>query len=151
VLNDFLLIVHVLAAATWIGAGVLSGFVGSHMAREGEAAALGWARVSREAGLKVFNPAGLLTALSGILLVVVSDVYEWADTFVTVGLIVVVLAGVIGGTVHRPASERMITALESADYQTAAAIGKREAIWGAVTLALLIVAASVMVLKTGAG
>ncbi|MDP9494369.1 MAG: hypothetical protein M3P87_03930 [Actinomycetota bacterium] len=150
-MNEFLLIVHVLAAATWVGAGVLSGFVGSHIAREGGAAALGWARVSKEAGLKVFNPAGLLTAVSGILLVVSSDIYDWADTFVTVGLAVVVLTGVIGGVVHRPDSDRLITALESADHQTAAAIGKRAAIWGAVTLALLIVAVSVMVLKTGAG
>ena len=149
-MNDFLLIVHVLAASTWIGAGVFSGFAGSRIAREGGPAALGWARVSREAGLKVFNPAGLLTALSGILLVVFSDVYEWGDTFVTIGLTVVVIAGIIGGVVHRPDSDRMVTALQSADYDTAAVIGKREAIWGSVTIALLIVAVSVMVMKTGA-
>ena len=150
-MNDFLLIVHVLAAATWIGAGVFSGFAGARMAREGAPAALGWARVSREAGLKVFNPAGLLTGLSGILLVVLSDVYEWGDTFVTVGLAVFVIAGAIGGLVHRPDSDRMVTALESADYETATAIGKRAAIWGTVTIALLIVAVSVMVMKTGIG
>lgn len=150
-MNDFLLIIHVLAAATWIGAGALSGFVGSRMAREGGPAALSWARVSREAGLKVFNPAGLLTALSGVLLVVFSEVYDWADTFVTVGLTVVVITAIIGGVVHRPDSDRMVTALESADHETAASIGKRAAIWGAVTMALLIVAVSVMVLKTGTG
>jgi len=150
-LNDFLLIIHVLAAATWIGAGALSAFVGSRMAREGGPAALSWARVSREAGLKVFNPAGIMTALTGILLVAFSDVYDWADTFVTVGLTVVVITAIIGGVVHRPDSDRMVTALEGADYETAASIGKRAAIWGAVTMALLIVAVSLMVLKTGAG
>lgn len=150
-LNDFLLIVHILAAATWIGASVLTGFAGSRMAREGGPAALGWARVSREARLKVFNPAAGLTALSGILLVVFGDVYEWSDTFVTIGLTVVVIAAIIGGAVHRPDAGKMVTALESADYETAAGIGKRAAIWGAVTIALLIVTVSVMVMKTGAG
>ncbi|MEX1124057.1 MAG: hypothetical protein WD895_07235 [Acidimicrobiia bacterium] len=150
-MNDLLLIVHVLAAATWIGAGVFSGFAGPRMAREGGPAALGWTRVANEAGLKVFNPAGILTALSGILLVVFSDVYDWGDAFVTVGLVVVVAAAVIGGIVHRPDGERMVAALEASDHETAAGLGKRAAIWGTVTMALLIVAVSVMVMKTGAG
>lgn len=150
-MTDFLLILHVLAASTWIGAGVLSGFAGSRMARQGGPAALGWARVSKEAGPKIFNPAGLLTTLSGILLVVSSEAYGWADTFVSIGLLVVVITGIIGGLVHRPDSDKMVAALESDDYETAAQIGKRAAIWGSVTLALLIVAVSVMVMKTGAG
>jgi hypothetical protein len=45
----------------------------------------------------------------------------------------------------------MITALERADYETAASLGKRAAIWGSATIALLIVTVSVMVMKTGAG
>jgi hypothetical protein len=151
VLSDFLLIVHVLAAATWIGAGVLSGFAGSRMAGEGGTAALGWARVSRDASLKVFIPAAILTALSGIFMVMLSDAYDWSDAFVTVGLIVVVIGGVIGGAVHRPTSEKMVAALEAGDYETAAGFGKRAAIWGAVTIALLIVAVSAMVMKLGAG
>jgi hypothetical protein len=151
VLTDFLLIIHVLAAATWIGAGVLSGFAGSRMAAEGEPAALGWARVSRDASFKVFIPAALVVALSGVLMVVFDDAYDWGDAFVTVGLLVVVIGGVIGGVVHRPTSEKLVAALESGDYQSAADLGKRAAIWGAVTLALLIVAVAVMVMKLGAG
>lgn len=150
-MNDFLLILHVLSAATWIGAGVLSGFAGSRMAKQGAPAALGWARISKEAGLKVFNPAAILTALTGILLVASSTVYGWSDAFVTVGLIVVVVAGIIGGVFHRPDADKLIAALESADYETAAGLGKRAAIWGTVTGALLIVALVVMVMKTGAG
>jgi uncharacterized membrane protein len=151
VLSDFLLIIHVLSAATWIGAGVLSGFAGSRMAGEGGPAALSWARVSREAGAKVFNPAGILTALSGILLVVSDDAYDWGDAFVTVGLVVVVINGIIGGAIHRPNSDKMVAALEGGDYDTAAGLGKQAAIWGSVSIALLIVAVAVMVMKTGAG
>lgn len=150
-MSDFLLIIHVLAAATWVGAGVFSGFAGSRMARQGGPAALGWAKVSREAAVKVFNPAGILTALSGILLVIFSDAYDWGDAFVTVGLTVVVINGVIGGAVHRPISDKMISALEGDDYETAGRLGKQAAIWGSVSIALLIVAVSVMVMKTGAG
>ena len=150
-MTDFLLIVHVLSAATWIGAGVLSGFAGSRMAGEGGPAALGWAKVSRDASLKVFIPAAILTALSGILMVMLSDAYDWGDAFVMIGLTVVVIGGVIGGAVHRPTAEKMVAALEKGDYEAAAGFGKRAAIAGTVTIALLIVAVSAMVMKLGAG
>jgi hypothetical protein len=151
-MSELLLIIHILAAAAWIGGGLLNGFVAPRISRSGlEGASLAWARVAAQAGTRYFNPAGLLTALSGIGLVVVSDVYDWSDTFVSIGIAVVIAAGLIGALVHRPGAERMITALESGDRTAAARDGKRAAIWGAVTIVLLIVAVVVMVLKTGTG
>jgi hypothetical protein len=101
--------------------------------------------------MKYFNPAGILTALSGVGLVLTSDIYGWSDTFVSIGLGVVIAAGLIGAFAHRPGAEKMVTALETGDRATAAAEAKRAAIWGLVTSVLLIVAVVVMVLKTGAG
>jgi hypothetical protein len=151
-LNDLLLIIHILSAAAWIGGGLLNGFIAPRITRSGvDGAALAWARVAAQAGTRYFNPAGLLTALSGIGLVVVSDVYDWSDTFVSIGLGVVIAAGLIGALVHRPGGERIISALESGDTAAAARDGKQAAIWGAVTIVLLIVALVVMVLKTGVG
>jgi hypothetical protein len=148
--THFLLIIHILAAAAWIGGALLSGFAGPRMARSGvEGAPLAWARVAAEAGAKYFNPAGILTALSGIGLVLTSDIYRWSDTFVSIGLGVVIATALIGAIVHRPGGEKIVSALESGDQATAAAEGKRAAIWGAVTGVLLIVAVVVMVLKTG--
>jgi hypothetical protein len=151
-MSELLLIAHILAAAAWIGGGLLNGFVAPRISRSGlEGASLAWARVAAQAGTRYFNPAGLLTALSGIGLVVVSDVYDWSDAFVSIGIAVVIAAGLIGALVHRPGGERIITALESGDRAAAARDGKMAAIWGAVTIVLLIVAVVVMVLKTGTG
>jgi hypothetical protein len=151
-MNDLLLIIHILSAAAWIGGGLLNGFIAPRMARSGvEGAPLAWARVAAQAGTRYFNPAGLLTALSGIGLVIVSDVYDWSDTFVSIGIGIVIAAGLIGGLVHRPGGERIVAALESGDVAAAARDGKRAAIWGVVTVVLLIVAVVVMVLKTGVG
>ena len=151
-MSELLLITHILAAAAWIGGGLLNGFVAPRISRSGvEGAALAWARVAAQASTRYFNPAGLLTALSGIGLVVASDAYDWSDTFVSIGIAVVITAGLIGALVHRPGGERIITALESGDRAAAARDGKKAAIWGAVTIVLLIVAVVVMVLKTGAG
>jgi hypothetical protein len=151
-MTEFLLIAHILSAAAWIGGSFLTGFVAPRMARsDTQGAALGWARVAAEAGAKYFNPAGILTALTGVALVLTSDVYEWSDAFVSIGLGVVIATAVIGAMVHRPGGVKMIAALESGDRTAAAAEGKRAAIWGAVTAVLLIVAVVVMVLKTGAG
>jgi hypothetical protein len=151
-MTDLFLIIHILSAAAWIGGAFLTGFVAPRMARSGDqGAVLGWARVSAEASAKYFNPAGILTALSGIGLVLTSDTYDWSDTFVSIGLGVVIAAALIGALVHRPGGQKMISALETGDQATAAAEGKRAAIWGAITAVLLIVAVVVMVLKTGAG
>jgi hypothetical protein len=150
-MTETLLIIHILASAAWIGGSFLTGFIAPRMARAGsEGAVLSWARVSAEAGAKYFNPAGIITALSGIGLVLTSDVYDWSDTFVSIGLGVVVAAALIGALAHRPGAAKMIAALESGDRAIAAAEGKRAAIWGVVTSVLLIVAVVVMVLKTGA-
>jgi hypothetical protein len=150
-MSDFLLILHILSAAAWIGGGLLSGFVSPRIARTGGEAALGWARVTAEAGAKYFNPAGILTVLTGIGLVLVSDQYDWSDGFVSIGLGVAIAGALIGGLAHRPGSVRIIAALESGDYAAAAGEGKKAAIWGTVTSGLLIVAVIVMVLKTGSG
>jgi hypothetical protein len=151
-MTEFLLIIHILSAAAWIGGGLLSGFVAPRLARSGiEGAPLAWALVAAEAGMKYFNPAGILTALSGVGLVLTSDIYGWSDTFVSIGLGVAIAAALIGGLAHRPGSVRIIAALESGDYAAAAGEGKKAAIWGTVTSGLLIVAVIVMVLKTGSG
>lgn len=150
-MNDFFLILHVLSASAWIGGGLFNGFVAPRMARSGGEAALGWARTSAEAGIKYYNPAGVLTVLTGAGLVLVSDLYDWSDAFVSIGLGVALAAALIAVFAHRPGSARIIAALESGDYPTAASEGKKAAIWGTVTAGLLIVAVVVMVLKSGSG
>lgn len=150
-MNDLLRILHILFAAAWLGGGLLTGFAAPRMARNGASASLGWARVSAEAGRKYFNPAGILTVLTGIALVMVGDLYQWSDTFVSIGLGAAIATALVGAFAHRPGSTRIIAALESGDYETAATEGKKAAIWGAVTSALLIVVVVVMVLKTGSG
>ena len=150
-MTEFLLILHILSAAAWIGGGLLTGFVAPRMARAGSEASLGWARVSAAAGTRYFNPAGILTLLSGIGLVLTSDIYDWSDTFVSIGLGIAIAASLIGALAHRSGSGRLIAALESGDQVTAAAEGKKAAIWGTVTAGLLIVAVVVMVVKTGVG
>lgn len=151
-MTEFLLIVHIIAAAAWIGGAFFTGFAAPRMARSGDpGAALGWARVVVKAGPSYFNPAGILTGLSGIGLVLVSDVYDWSDTFVWIGLGIVIAAALIGALVQGPRGERIVTALENGDRAVAAAEGKRTAIWGTVDAVLLIVAVVVMVLKTGSG
>jgi hypothetical protein len=150
-MNDIFLILHVLSAAAWIGGGLFSGFVAPRMARSGAEAALGWARTSAEAGIKYFNPAGVLTVLTGAGLVLVGDLYDWGDTFVSIGLGIALATALIAAFAHRPGSARIIAALESGDHRTAASEGKKAAIWGTVTAGLLIVAVVVMVLKTGSG
>jgi len=150
-LGEFLLVIHVLSAAAWVGGGFLGAFLGPRLARAGTEASLGWARALDAAGTRYFNPVAILTALTGVGLVLSSDEYDWADAFVSVGLGVVVATAVIAMAVHAPGGRKLIAAIEAGDRDGAAAEGKRAAIWGAISTVLLIVATITMVLKSGTG
>ena len=89
--TETLLVIHVLAAAAWLGGGFLNGFVGPRMAKAGGDAAIGWMRVLVEAAGKFFLPAALVVLLSGILLVTFDDAYDWSMAFVGIGLAVAVI------------------------------------------------------------
>ncbi len=69
-MGDVLLIVHILAAATWLGAGVTVGFLTQRMRQAGDETGRAFMSAYERMGLLVFNPAGVLVLLSGVLLVI---------------------------------------------------------------------------------
>ena len=148
-MNETLLILHVLSAASWIGAGFYNAFLGPRIAGAGGDASLAWARAFGDATVKYFMPVGILTLLTGAGLVLVNDAYGWGDLFVNIGLAVVIAGSLIGAFVLGPSAKASVTAIEAGDFAAAGAAGKKAAIWGRILAGLLVVALVVMVLKTG--
>lgn len=149
-MTETLLILHILGAATWLGAGIYNSFLGPRFVAAGGPAAGAWVRIVGEASTRFFMPAAILTLLTGIGLVATNDAWGWGDLFVTVGFVAVIAGAVIASVVLGPATKEAVAAMEAGDIPTAAAAGQRAAMWGRVITVLLLVALVFMVLKTGA-
>ena len=149
-MSETLLVIHVLAAAAWLGGGFLNGFVGPRMAKAGGEAAIGWLRVLTDAAAKFFLPAAVVVLLSGILLVTVDDAYDWSAPFVGIGIAVAVIGIILAWFVLRPAAQRALAAASSGDFQTAASNGKRAGMVGQILGILLVLTEIAMVLRLGA-
>jgi hypothetical protein len=65
-----LLIVHILATATWLGAGVTVGFLTPRLRGTVNETGAAFMSAYERMGSVVFNPAGILILLSGALLVI---------------------------------------------------------------------------------
>jgi hypothetical protein len=100
-MGDVLLIVHILAAATWLGAGITVGFLTPRLRGAGNETAGAFMAAYERMGLVVFNPAGILVLLSGVVLVI-DGPWEFENAFVVIGSAVVVIGAVLGARVFTP-------------------------------------------------
>lgn len=99
-MSEFLLVVHILAAAAWIGGSLFAG-----VSFAGMASTLGLKSLKsldESIGTRYFGTAVGLLLLSGIGLVFSSDQFGWGDAFVLIGIGVVVVDGVLEGAIFGP-------------------------------------------------
>lgn len=149
-MQETLLIIHILAAAAWLGGALLTIYVGPKVDAAGGEGAIAWARLGKDLSMRFFNPATILTLLTGLGLVMTSEAFDWEDTFVTVGLGAIVVAAIIGMGVMAPARNRMLAALQEGDLGMVGRSGAKLRTSSIIVAAVLVVAVVFMVLKTGA-
>lgn len=142
-MRNVLLTIHVLAAAGFIGGGVYSAVV-----FPGDVRSMGLRRVLRRdeaLGNKFFGAVVGLLLLSGIWLVVDSDVFGFGDVFVWIGVGAIVLSGA-AEAVFGPAMKRH--AARGGDFTPDVSRTLRTDV--AVHAAIFVVAVYAMVAKIGA-
>lgn len=150
-MEDVLLIIHILSAAAWIGGSLFLGFAGPRMAGAGGPVAGAWIDVALASVTRFFIPVALLTAASGVAMVLLLDQWDWSDGFVSVGLAVFVLALTIAWGNNVRAMKAARSAAQAGQMQQAAAQGRRLVRGGATIVLLLFAAEVAMVLRWGAG
>lgn len=149
-MTETLLVIHVLSAVAWVGGGLFNGFIGPRMAKAGGETAMNWIRTAIQAASRYFFPAGVITLLSGIGVVLSDEAYDFAAPFVGVGLGVAVLAMVLGLTIMRPSAIKALAAAEAGDFPSVGVHAKRAAMTGQIVGILLILTEIAMVLRLGA-
>lgn len=104
-MREFLLIVHILAAAAWIGGSLFAGVSFAGMASKLGLKSI--ASLDEAIGTRYFGSAVGLLLLSGIGLVFSSDQFGWGDAFVLIGIGVVVVDGALEGAIFGPRLKRI--------------------------------------------
>ena len=142
-MRDLLLILHILAAAAWIGATLFYTTAAPALARR--AGTRGFLEAVDEIGGKYFGVAVGVLFLSGAGLVSTSDNFGWGSLFVWIGIGVILVDGALDGLVFGKMRKRMM----EEDTPAASFASKvRSTIW--VSLALYVIALWSMVSKIGA-
>lgn len=149
-MRDGLLIVHILGVATWFGANMVQMFVTPRMSKAGDAAAADWQRTVVAMGKMLYTAAAVVVLVTGFGLVGTSnDLFSYSDTFVIIGIVMVVIGAVLGMAFFGPQGEKAAAAYESGNSAGGTAIVRKTAWMGALDTGLMVVTVAAMVMKWG--
>jgi hypothetical protein len=140
-MHTTLLIIHVLAAASWLGAGVAVAVLSSMTGRQAETAGPGLAVSFERTGNVLFKPAGIIVLLSGVALVL-DGPWKFTNLFVIIGLIAVVNGAVFGARVSGPMTKSLQEAHQASDIPRLRALYRK---FGTLVLADVLVVAVALV------
>lgn len=140
--RNALLVVHITAAAAWLGANFVQLALTPQFAKRGGEVAASWFEAASWLGKRYYNIAGVVLALTGALLVQ-ETAYDWSAGFVAVGIVVIVIGAVMGVAFFAPEGER----LAAASREGTLVASSRYLAFALLDTALVILAISAMVWK----
>lgn len=149
-MRDGLLWLHLVGVAAWLGGNLTQFMLMPRLERAGQQAAIAWHEGTGAMAKIYYSVAGTVVAVTGVLLVLRSDTYTFADAFVSVGFAVVIVGGIMGVAFFAPASRRAVEAHRSGDAGAVAAVGRRIRLGAVVDTSLILFAIWAMVAKLGA-
>jgi len=112
--RNILLVIHIAAVGAWLGANIVQAVVPGLLGPE-SAAASAWFRVTEKMSKALYIPAGVTVLVTGVLLVLNSEVYGFGTMFVTIGFLAVIIGAVLGSVVFGPKSRAIADALDAGD------------------------------------
>lgn len=147
-MRNFLLFLHIIGAAGWLGGGLYGFQIYTQIARIGPPAGGGALKELEKRGMMYFGVTSGLVLVTGVALVLTSDAFGWTDGFVLVGLGAFILSGVIQSLAGKKANERLTEAATTGSgIEPAVRSWQFASVWD---LAILFVVVWAMVTKIGA-
>jgi hypothetical protein len=148
-MQEFLLVIHILAAGAWIGTNFVQIATTRRVIAQGGQPAATWMSSVVYWGRVIYTPAAIVILATGIGMVLNSSLYEFSSTFVSIGFLAVILTAALGMTVFAKGGKQAAAAFSSGDDDggRAAAMGTMR--WGILDSLVLLVALFAMVYKWG--
>lgn len=143
-LSEWLLFLHVISAVVYVGGAV----VVTVQALGVGADAGPFLRFEKPAG-RAIGAGAVATLLTGLALVIESDVWEFSMFFVWFGVAAIVVSGAIDGMYTRRRTREAEAAVERGDTGDARSTIRRVATVNLAVLAVFVVVVWAMVFKTG--
>lgn len=112
--HDILLVIHIAAAGAWLGANIMQAIVPGLLGPVTPAAS-SWFRATGKMSRVFYIPVGVTVLVSGVLLVLNSDLYGFGSVFVSIGFLAVIVGAVLGSTVFGPKSGAIADAIDGGD------------------------------------
>jgi hypothetical protein len=150
--NQLLLTLHVLAAATWIGAALAMQVIAARTGPSTPDDAIDqFARDAEAVGKVLFGPAAVVLTLTGVALVVREDL-SWSEPWIVLGIGALVAAGALGGAFLIPEGRRIAALADQPGHDPAEirVRAHRRFVVARVDLAILIFAMAIMIFRPGA-
>jgi len=148
-LRDIMLVLHIAAAGSWLGANLIQAVVPTMAAKQGAGTAAGWYRIAGQLSSRFYAPVAILILITGSVLVLQDERYGFGTLFVTFGFGMIIIGALIGKFILEPGSERAARAVESGDQGMIKAAVGRLATFGTVDTLLVLFTITAMVLRLG--
>ena len=145
---NVLLFVHILAAVTWLGGGLIL-FVAAVRLRQSATDIQTFAKILPYIGIRLFMPAVVLVLVTGIWMVIADSEWGFTQAWVLIAIGLFVVAFAVGGVYLSRVGIAMDRAAASATGDLAALVNRWLAGYLVVLVVLLLVIAD-MVFKPGA-
>jgi uncharacterized membrane protein len=150
-LQEILVVVHIVAAAAWIGGGMLFGALAARAwSSRDEARVLELSEMGDYVGRRVFGPAAAVLLIAGVW-AVIDGSWSFSDTWVSIGFAAWIIGVLIAAFWHRTEGARIRAAVAGGGVDGAAAqrVGRLGGMIGAAEILVLIIAVWAMVAKPG--
>lgn len=147
---NILLVIHIVAVALWLGSNIAMGLGSGRAVTASDEVNAWWADVQGYMGKTLKNVAFILLLITGLGMVFSSDeVIKFSDPFVSIGFLVVIVGGALGGMIFAPGCREIAESYRNGD----AAAGKKTidklGMAGAAESLLVVVTILFMVFKWG--
>ncbi len=151
-IDELLLTLHILAAATWIGAALALQVIARRMDTSATDVAVDHFAGDAEAvGKMLFGPAAVVLAITGVALVERGDL-GWTEPWIVLGIGALAVALAIGGAFLIPEGRRIAKLAGEPDHDPAEVRTRtrRRFLVARIDLLVIILAVGVMVFRPGA-
>ena len=150
-MRDTLLIIHILAAATWFGTNMVQVAINPGIHKRDAAIASYWHSTVASLARVVYMPASMVSLVTGILLLTVVDdsPYAFSDTFVSIGFVMIIVGASMGMAFFAPTARKTAAAYDAGDLEAAAQLEKKIAMGGMLDTVLMVLTVVAMVSKWG--
>jgi uncharacterized membrane protein len=151
-LYDLLLLIHILAALTWVGGSVMLTVLGARVVRSGDPGRIvAFTKDSEWVGPRIIAPSALALLGVGIGMVIENPAWEFSQLWIILALIGFAITFIGGLTFFGPESKRIARLIETegAESPEAQRRGRRILLVSRLDTLLLVLLVVDMVLKPG--